>query len=107
MSAAVVLTGCENNSHEDSFGAVENVEYSEDDKRDEEADPKDDMAASQESEVLNDSEKPDIENDTDLSAMEIYERWNSMFSTGRNSSQGRPETRWNGQTEGLLSSESL
>lgn len=75
LSVAVVLTGCGSNSHADSFEAVENVEYSEADTRDEETEPEEDMAASQESEVLNDSENPDIENDTDLSAMEIYERF--------------------------------
>lgn len=73
LSAAVVLTGCGSNSYADSFEAVENVEYSETDTRDEEVEQEEDMAASQESEVLNDSEKPEIENDADLSAMEIYE----------------------------------
>ena len=73
LSAVVVLTGCGSNSHADSSEAVENVEYSEADTRDEESEPEDDMAVSQESEGLNDSEKPDNENDSELSAMEIYE----------------------------------
>lgn len=73
LSAVVILTGCGNNLHADSFGAMENVEYSEAGTRNEETEPEDDMASSQESEVLNHSEKPDIEKDSGLSAMEIYE----------------------------------
>ena len=75
LPAAAVLAGCENNSHTDSFEAAENTEYNEAGTRDKEADPEDDMASSQESEVLNDSERPDIENGIDLSATEIYERF--------------------------------
>lgn len=75
LSAAVALTGCGNNSHADCFGAVENVEYNKAGIRDDEADLEDDMAAAQELEVLNNSEKSDIDNDTDLSTMEIYERF--------------------------------
>lgn len=73
LPAAAVLTGCGNNSHTDSFEAAENAEYNEAGTKDKEADPEADMTSSQESEVLNDSERPDIGNNTDLSSAEIYE----------------------------------